>query len=382
MAGNDSTPPGKAPQMPDKQQTCEVAVNPGGRAYKITIGPGVSKKVSSPIGTISTDCRVLLVTDSNVAPLYLNAAVKASAGKGVEVHPQIIPAGEKHKNLRTYTKLIARLAELDGARDLAVIALGGGVIGDLAGFAAATYRRGIPIVQVPTTLLACVDSSVGGKTGVDLPQGKNLVGAFHQPAGVLIDTDFLHTLPPRELRSGLAEVIKYGFIIDKDFARRAAENIDTLLSLDPVEISYAIRRCCEMKAEVVAADERDTKDIRATLNFGHTFAHAVEAACGYRRYRHGEAVGVGMICAADLSARIGVLSTKAAAFVEKTVASAGLPTTISGASPSALLDFMQKDKKTKSGRLRFILLSRIGRSSVHSDIPRTDILAVLRKRCV
>lgn len=360
----------------------KVIVKPGGgRDYPILIGNCLMTCLGDIIKDISPDCRVLLVSDKKVAALYLDSAVEGMKSGGADVHTEILPTGERHKNFRAYGRLIRKLAGLDDARDLVVAALGGGVVGDAAGFAAATYRRGIPLIQIPTTLLACVDSSVGGKTAIDLPEGKNLVGAFHQPRAVLADLDALSTLPSRELRAGMAEVIKYGFIMDSKFTARLEKKMDTLLELDPGELARIVKRCCELKAKVVKADERDTKGARAILNFGHTFAHAIETACGYSRYRHGEAVGAGMVCAAELSERTGMLEKGGARRVEELVAAAGLPVEIDGADAAGLVRLMQRDKKTLGGKLRFVLLDEIGSARLVPDVPERDVRAVLKKRC-
>ncbi|MFA6449964.1 MAG: 3-dehydroquinate synthase [bacterium] len=362
-------------------KTKEIIVKPkGGREYPIRIGAGAVKSVAVEARAISKSCRALVVTDKNVAKFHIDTLMKSLRAARIDAEAEIIPSGERYKNFSAYQRLISRLASIDDTRDTIVIAFGGGVVGDLAGFAAASYRRGIPLIQVPTTLLSCVDSSVGGKTGFDLPEGKNLVGAFYQPRAVVADLDFLITLPKRELRAGMAEVIKYGFIMDAPFVSELESEMDKMLELDREAMAAAVERCCRLKAKVVAADERDDRDIRAILNFGHTFAHAIEAACGYRNWRHGEAVGVGMVCAADLSVILGLLKSDDAERIERLVIATGLPVTITGAKPDELLEFMTKDKKTKGGKLRFILLNRIGRAFV-SDTPGVkDIKEVLNKR--
>jgi len=358
-----------------------VSVRPGGRpGYKIKIGSGIIDDLSREINDISGSCRVMVVTDDTVGGLYLDRVLEKLASESIAPHSEVLPNGEQHKTLETYIHLIGRLAELDDARDLVVVALGGGVIGDAAGFAAATYRRGLPLIQVPTTLLACVDSSVGGKTGVDLPQGKNLVGSFYQPSVVVTDIDLLKSLPERELRAGMAEVIKYGYIMDDRLAESIEQNMESLLSLEYEPIAEAIKKCCELKAKIVRMDELDTKGTRAILNFGHTFAHAIEAAAEYDRYRHGEAVGVGMVCAADLSAKMNMISSEDSLRVEKTIAAAGLPTSIEELDVETLLDYMQKDKKTKGGIIRFVLLEKIGRAVVREDVPMDRVREVLAER--
>jgi 3-dehydroquinate synthase len=362
-------------------KTDELKLNlAGGRGYPISIGAGASKTVAGRVSSLSRNCRAFIVTDKNVARAHLEPIAYGLKSAKIDFYVEILPPGEKQKNFNTYKRLIGGLAALDDTRDLVVIALGGGVVGDLAGFAAATDRRGVPLIHMPTTLLACVDSSVGGKTGIDLPEGKNLVGSFYQPRAVIIDTDFLTTLPKRELRCGVAEVIKYGFIMDAPFAGRLEKNMEKLLDLDRDELGFAIKRCCALKAKTVTADERDEKGVRAILNFGHTFAHAIETARGYGRYRHGEAVAVGMICAAELSMKLGLLDESAVERIEKLIACTGLPTQIEDASPDELIKIMVKDKKTRAGKLRFILIDRIGHAFI-SDAPlAADVRAVLKKR--
>ena len=352
----------------------------GSDEYSIEIGPGMLNKIADRVRDVSKKPLAFVVTDKKVAPLYLNNVVKRLEAARIKTETEIIAAGEKHKNLNTYLKVVSRFAQTSGAADTVVVALGGGVVGDIAGFAAATYRRGTPVIQCPTTLLACVDSSVGGKTGVDLPFGKNLVGAFHQPRAVLVDTDTLSTLPPREFRTGTAEVIKYGFIMDEPFVKFMEKNIEEFNAGDETLLSRAIECCCRLKAKVVGKDERDTKDIRAILNFGHTFAHALEAVCGYKDYNHGEAVAVGMACASDLSARIGMISQEDAARVERLISAAELPVTIKNAQPRHLLDCMFRDKKCRGGKLRLVLLESKGRAVVADDVDEKDILSVIRSR--
>ncbi len=352
----------------------------GGRSYSILTGSDLQGEIVDSIRDISSGGRTLVVTDRNVARIYLDEFVKSVKKSGSNISAEILPSGESRKNFAAYRRLIDRLAEIDDRRDLMVVAFGGGVVGDLAGFAAATYRRGIPLIQVPTTLLACVDSSVGGKTGFDLPQGKNLVGSFYQPKKVVVDTNYLASLPKRELRAGMAEVIKYGVIMDAQFLCVLKREMNELLNRDTKKLSSCIQKCCRLKAQVVSQDEHDTNDVRAILNFGHTFAHAIETACGYRRYRHGEAVGVGMVCAADLSARLGLLKRAECVFIEEIVKMAGLPTTISGAEPDAIVRFMSKDKKTKSGKLRFVLIDGIGHAFVSEAPTIPEVKTVLIKR--
>jgi 3-dehydroquinate synthase len=266
------------------------------------------------------------------------------------------------------------------ARDACVVALGGGVVGDMAGFAAACYQRGIAFVQVPTTLLAQVDSSVGGKTGVNHPGGKNLIGAFHQPAAVFADTDTLSTLPDRELRAGLAEVLKYGLIVDSGFFDWLEENAARLLARDPEALTYAIKRSCQIKADIVARDEREQGD-RALLNLGHTFGHAIESATNYSTWLHGEAVGAGMLLAADMSQRLGWVGGTDVQRLEKVLQLFGLRTDVSELTAATLAEKMKIDKKVAAGRIRLVLLKAIGKSVVTGDYDDAALRETLRARC-
>lgn len=355
-----------------------ITVRPGGdRDYPIIIGENLGHCVAEQVARISSKCKVLVVTDKNVAALHLDALKSSLKKHKIESDTEILPAGERYKTFKSYWKIISHLAEMDDLKDLVVVALGGGVVGDIAGFAASSYRRGISCIQVPTTLLSAVDSSVGGKTGIDLPEGKNLVGAFYQPRSVVVELSYLKTLPVRELRAGLAEVLKYGYIMDEKFSRWNRANIENMLSLDMNSLSVAVKKSCELKAKVVQADERDSKGVRAILNFGHTFAHAIETACGYSRYRHGEAVGIGMLCAARLSANKMLLSETALRKIENDLLLAGLPSKIKGATREQLLANMKKDKKSSGGKLKFVLLDKIGHAFVDSNVSENDIVSSL-----
>ncbi len=339
------------------------------RSYPILIGRGLLGAFDLAPHLAGRDC--LVVSDDTVAPLWLERLVPSLRAARVETH--VLAAGERHKSLAAAAAVIDALAGMRAGRDATVVALGGGVVGDIAGFAAACYMRGIAHLQVPTTLLAQVDSSVGGKTGVNHPAGKNVIGAFHQPRAVLVDTDVLGTLPGRELVAGLAEVIKHAVIADADFFSWLEEHIDDLLARDSAVLAHAIRRCCEIKAEVVAADEREAGR-RALLNYGHTFAHAIENVQGYGEWLHGEAVAAGMVLAAELSgadpadvARLRALLTRA-----------GLPVAPPEGSRPKLAEAMRMDKKNRGGELRFVLLERIGEAVVgraHSPGRLEEILA-------
>jgi 3-dehydroquinate synthase len=351
----------------------------GSRRYPITIGSGLLAQPAL-LGGLAPGKHALVITDEHVAPHWLAPLETALAGK--KVRTLVLPPGEQEKNLQRFGEVIEALAGLGASRDATVFALGGGVVGDLAGFAAACWMRGVRFVQLPTTLLAMVDSSVGGKTAVDLPSGKNLVGAFHQPAAVLADIDTLATLPERELKAGLAEVIKYGAIFDVGFISWLERNVEALLARDPLALTEAIARSCRHKAGVVARDEQEQGE-RMLLNFGHTFAHAIEVEQGYggagpQALLHGEAVAVGMTLAARLAAQ---LKRAPAADAERLVAllkRAGLPVALpEGLDPQALLGRMKLDKKGVSGTPRLILWRGIGRAEIMREVPEAAILHAL-----
>jgi len=336
-----------------------IQVELGDRSYPIVIGRGLLGGGFDLGGHLrGQDC--LVVTNEIVGPLYLDKLL-VNLGKH-NVESIALPDGEVHKTLATMQSILDRLVETRANRDTTVVALGGGVVGDIAGFAAACYMRGVDFVQVPTTLLAQVDSSVGGKTGVNHEQGKNLIGAFHQPRIVLIDTDTLATLPDRELRAGLAEVIKYGAICDAAFVDWLEDNMTRLLARDADALAYAIGRSCELKAEVVAEDEREAGR-RAILNFGHTFGHAIERCQGFGDWLHGEAVAAGMIMAAQLSG----LASGETDRLRSLVAAAGLPVTPPDIAAADWMAAMGMDKKVKGRKLRFVLLDGIGASRVTAD---------------
>jgi 3-dehydroquinate synthase len=338
-----------------------LRVTLGDRSYPIHIGDGLlnDEKLYAPCVGAK---RVAVVTDRIVAPLYLErvqAAIERAGGQGV---PIVIDDGEQAKGWATLDKVIDALLAARCGRDSVIVALGGGVVGDLAGFAAAVYQRGIAFLQVPTTLLAQVDSSVGGKTAINHARGKNMVGAFHQPLAVIADVGVLDTLPDRELRAGMAEVIKHAFILDLQFVAWLEANIPKLLARDRDALSHAVRRSCELKAQVVAADERET-GLRAILNFGHTFGHAIEAGLGYGEWLHGEAVATGMVMAAELSQRAGLLSREEADRAKTLIARAGLPVQGPMLAVERYLELMQVDKKAAGGQMRFILLEGLGRAT-------------------
>jgi 3-dehydroquinate synthase len=354
-----------------------IDVNLGNRSYPIFIGAGaMSYKAELDKAIPSRD--VLLVTNTIVGPLYSARLTAALAPRRcIEV---VLPDGEVHKTLANVSRMLDVLVTNRLARDACVVALGGGVVGDMAGFAAACYQRGISFVQVPTTLLSQVDSSVGGKTGVNHPGGKNLIGAFHQPAAVFADTDALATLPDRELRAGLAEVIKYGLIVDREFFDWLDMNAEKLLARDTDALTYAIKRSCEVKAGIVARDEHERGD-RALLNLGHTFGHAIESATNYSTWLHGEAVGAGMLLAADVSQRLGWVSAADVARVEQVLNKFGLRTDVRSLPATTIAENMKIDKKVAAGRIRLVLLKGIGKSVITGEYDDAALRETLRARC-
>ena len=350
-----------------------IHVDLGHARYPIDIGPGLLADAAL------LDARLrardfLIVSNVTVAPLYLERLRRALAGR--RVGECILPDGERHKTLAGAATIFDALVEQKLNRDATLIALGGGVVGDLGGFAAACYQRGIACAQMPTTLLAQVDSSVGGKTGVNHPGGKNLIGAFHQPVAVIADTDTLTTLPDRELRAGIAEIVKYGLICDAKLFDWLEINVQRLLARDPAALTHAIARSCELKASVVANDERES-NVRAILNFGHTFGHAIEAATLYTRYLHGEAVAIGMLIAADLSARLGMIDPRATERLRSLLARAGLPITAPRIGADNARSLMQMDKKVLAGALRLVLLNAAGSAVVTADYDASALGTIL-----
>ena len=359
------------------RHTIEVG---GAQPYRITIGPGLLDDGAALAGHVRGR-HLLIVSDSNVAPLYarqLAATLQAQLPQARAI-VTCLPAGEAAKTLDGFAELMRELADFGATRDACVFALGGGVVGDLAGFAAACWMRGIDVVQLPTTLLAMVDSSVGGKTAVDLPQGKNLVGAFHPPRAVFADTRVLRTLPERELRAGFAEVIKYGAIVDAAFLHWLEVHAEALLARDDAALAEAIARSCTHKVAIVERDPYEHGE-RALLNFGHTFAHAIEAEQGYGGLNHGEAVATGMVLAARLSAALGLADAGCGQRLAALLARFGLPTALPGnLDAAALLERMRMDKKAAASGLRFVLWNGMGAARVVADVADTAVLAVLRE---
>ena len=352
------------------------------RSYPIHIGPGIASS-GDAIKAALAGPRAVIVTNTVVGPLYLEPLATAMRATGTDVLSVVVGDGEPVKCWQTLNDIYDALLAARCDRTSTVIALGGGVVGDLAGFAAATYQRGVPFIQVPTTLLAQVDSSVGGKTGINHPRGKNMIGAFWQPRLVLADTATLNTLPDRELSAGLAEVIKYGLIRDLPFLDWLETNLERLLARDADALAHAIERSCANKAEVVAGDERETanNDGRALLNLGHTFGHAIETGVGYGEWLHGEAVAAGTVMAAELSRRLGWIEAADCARVTDLLLRARLPVQGPRLGAERYLDLMGHDKKVLAGRLRLVLLRRVGQAVTWADAPREDILAAIEACC-
>ncbi len=334
------------------------------RSYEIHIASGLISSVGRLLKSIFSGSITAVITNETIAPLYLPLLETSLRSAGFDISPIILHDGEQFKTLDSMRSIYEQLLECGLDRSALLIALGGGVVGDMAGFAAATYMRGIPFVQIPTTLLAQVDSSVGGKTGVNLPGGKNTVGAFYQPRAVFIDPLVLETLPERQLRAGLAEVIKYGIIRDPALFAFIEERLDSLLHRDADTTASVIKQCCMIKSDIVSRDETE-QGVRAHLNFGHTLGHAVESLTGYSAYLHGEAVAIGMWAAARLSRTLGLCATADVQRIESLLASAGLPTVVPSFSVSAYMGAMLKDKKKTGSTVNFVLTHRIGEVALH-----------------
>jgi shikimate kinase/3-dehydroquinate synthase len=367
------------PNMTTQQHPTPITLNVdlGERSYPIQIGPallGDAGLIGRHVGA-----RAVIVTNTVVGPLYLEQLAGTLRSAGKQVASVVLPDGEEEKSWANLMRIFDVLLAEKCDRKTTLVALGGGVIGDMTGFAAATYMRGVPFIQVPTTLLAQVDSSVGGKTGINHPLGKNMIGSFYQPQAVIADTATLNTLAPRELSAGLAEVIKHGAIIDTEFFDWIEANIGKLLARDGAALAHAIKRSCEIKADVVRQDEKEG-GLRAILNFGHTFGHAIEAGLGYGKWLHGEAVGCGMVMAAELSHRMGYIDEAAKARVTALVKAAGLPVIAPDLGAARWLDLMQVDKKNEGGNIKFILLKPLGKSII-TTVPQ-DILAATIDACL
>jgi 3-dehydroquinate synthase len=357
----------------------DIRVDLGERAYDIHIASENQEDLGQFARQRCTGSRALVVTDEHVGPRHEPAVTRSLEKSGFTTMLITLPAGEAIKSLSSAARLYDNLADLRADRKTLVVPLGGGVIGDLAGFAAATFNRGLPMLMIPTTLLAMVDSSVGGKVGVNHPRAKNLIGAFHQPVGVWINTAFLDTLPDREYRSGLAEVVKYGMILDADFFDYLEENADTILAREQGAVRYIVARSCRLKADIVEKDEREETGLRAVLNYGHTFAHAFETVGGYGSWLHGEAVAAGMACAARLAVRRGLIPAIINERQDKLLARLQLPTRPEPWSSDDLLSAMRSDKKNVAGRLRFVLQRRIGEVAVFEDVTKDEVRQTLEE---
>ena len=353
-----------------------VDVELGECSYSIVIGSGIVDEIRAFVCQAEYSPHGMIVTDTNIAPFCAEQIAAAIAGAGVRTEIIEVPAGESSKSLTQANELFTRAIELGLDRRSPIFALGGGVVGDLAGFVAATYMRGVPFIQIPTSLLAQVDSSVGGKVAVNHMLGKNLIGAFYQPDAVFMDLDFLKTLPAREIATGLGEIIKYGIIYDADFFAWLEVNRADVLALEPAATSYMIARSCEIKADVVRQDEREG-GLRRILNFGHTIAHAIEKETGYARYRHGEAVAIGMAGAADISVQMGLLPDADRVRMNELSRAMGLPLSAESVTADAMYEDLFHDKKTVGGRIHWVLADSIGKVSVHSDVPEEMVRKTL-----
>jgi len=355
----------------------KVKVALGEKSYDILIGFPL-EEIGRTLKKYTKGIKSLIITNPTIAEHYLKRVERSLEVAGFQLLVAQVPDGEEHKSLTEASKLYARCVEYRLGRDSIIVGLGGGVIGDLAGYVAATFMRGLPIVQVPTTLLAQVDSSVGGKVAVNLPEGKNLVGSFYQPLLVYIDLSVLKTLPIEEMKAGMAEVIKYGIILDSDFFEYLEENIGRLRQLDSEVLETVVARCCLLKAKVVEKDEKES-GLRAILNFGHTLGHAFEALTDYKKYRHGEAVAIGMVGACRIAEEMGMLKKEAKDRIEHLIGKTGLPGRIGvKLSVDSIIQILSLDKKVRAGKVRFVLPERIGKVVVRNDVPENIVRDVIR----
>ena len=353
---------GTTPNRPDSRGHLEIVVGLGDRSYPIVLGHGVLAETGVWLKEVAPPGRCALVTNPTVGALYADTVIRSAAAAGFEPVRIDVPDGEEHKNLASLARIYDGLVDAALERNSPLLALGGGVVGDLAGFAAATYLRGIPYLQLPTTLLAQVDSSVGGKTGIDHPRGKNLIGAFYQPRAVLIDLATLRTLPRRQLLAGFAEVVKYGAILDAELFAFLEQELAQVLALDSAVLQHVVRRCCELKAQVVERDERESGE-RAVLNFGHTIGHALESVTGYTRFLHGEAVAIGMVAEARVSAALGLCRPEVVERLRALLERAGLPVERPADIDSEkLAGAIELDKKVRGGKVKFVALEALGRT--------------------
>ena len=383
MSGTDATQSASPVSAPSSLSVQDVVIALADRSYPIAIAPGLLTNPAS-YAPLPRAAAALIVTNTTIAPLYADALRTALALKYAQVHLVVLPDGEEHKSWQTLNMIFDELLKHGCDRKTVLFALGGGVVGDMTGFAAAGYMRGVPYVQVPTTLLAQVDSSVGGKTAINHPLGKNMIGAFYQPQLVVCDLTTLDTLPARELSAGLAEVIKYGPIADMELMSWLEEHMDALLARDRKALAHAVRRSCEIKAWVVGQDERES-GLRAILNFGHTFGHAIEAGMGYGVWLHGEGVAAGMVMAAELSRRLGMVDEAFVQRLTKLIERAGLPTKgpVLHAADNAgrYLELMRVDKKSEAGEIRFVLIDGPGKAVLRTA-PDALVREVIDACCV
>lgn len=357
-----------------------IPVALGDRSYEIEIGHGNLSGIAAFLRQRRACSHVVVITDSHVGPLHGQTVMKSLECAGIRADLLAVPAGETSKCVAQAEQLWQELAKRNTDRKTVIVAIGGGVVGDLAGFIAATYTRGLGFVQIPTTLLAQVDSSVGGKVGINLPAAKNIVGAFWQPAGVLIDLELLKTLPEREFRSGLAEVVKYGVIMDADFFGYLENHADAISRRDADALEHIVAQSCRLKAEVVTQDEREETGRRAILNYGHTFCHAIEQVSGYGQFLHGEAVAIGMICASRLAEKLSRIDSTTTNRQKTLLKQLSLPVQIPPLNEDDLLAAMQRDKKTESGKLRFVLPTRLGHVELVAGIETEVVRMILREQ--
>ena len=358
-----------------------ISVNLKERSYDIFIGFNQFRSLGSLIKKLELGTHAVIITNPKIKKLYQTKLTSSLKKNNIKTTYIQVPDSEKSKSLKYLNSSISKIVKLDLKTKLFIITLGGGVVGDLGGFIAAVYKRGVPYIQIPTSLLAQVDSSIGGKVAVDLPQGKNLVGAFYQPKMVFCDSSLLETLSLRQLKTGLAEIIKYGIIADKQLFKFLEHNYHKIFKLDKNALNYIITQSATIKAKVVSLDEREKKGIRTILNYGHTIGHAIETACGYEaNYTHGEAISIGMVCAAEIAHRLKLCSLKTLGRIESMIAIAGLPIHIKNVSLSKIMKTYLHDKKFINGKNRFVLPVEIGKVEVHEDIPENLIKKVISER--
>ncbi|MGA2774773.1 MAG: 3-dehydroquinate synthase [Candidatus Omnitrophota bacterium] len=357
-----------------------IKVNLKKRSYKIIVGSGILKRLSREIRALKLGTDAFIITNKLIRTKFGKALESSLRASGITARFRIIPDTEKSKSVETASAVIKDLAGFDKARRVFIISFGGGVVGDLGGFVASIYKRGVPYIQIPTTLLAQVDSAIGGKTAIDLSAGKNLVGAFYQPRLVFSDTNFLQTLSSRQLKTGLAEVIKYGIIKDKELFSFLAKNYKSVLKKRQTYLEFIVERCSKIKADIVSKDEREERGFRTILNFGHTLGHAIETAGRYNSYNHGEAVAIGMLVAGDISVALGLTDSKTLGRIEKVIKETGLPITIEKIDSGNIISAHYKDKKFTGKRNRFVLCAGIGKVKVVDNIPFAIIKEALRNR--